>query len=84
MPGSEGDSWSTSSLPRLRYALASTVFDAAVARCEAEIASYETEMADFKSADESIRLAKLLDEHRSQLKEKMAEWEQTSLSLENA
>jgi len=55
-----------------------------IARCETEIASYETELANFKSADESIRVAKLLDERRTQLKEKLTEWEQTSLSLENA
>jgi ATP-binding cassette subfamily F protein 3 len=55
-----------------------------IARCEAEIATCEAELANYKSAEESIRLAKMLDERRSHLKEKMAEWEQASLSLENA
>jgi hypothetical protein len=53
-----------------------------IARCETEIAGCEAELANFKSAEESIRLAKLLDERRAQLKELMKEWEQTSLALE--
>ncbi len=55
-----------------------------IARCETEIAACEAELANFKSAEESIRLAKLLDERRAQLKEMLKEWEQTSLALENA
>jgi ATP-binding cassette, subfamily F, member 3 len=55
-----------------------------IARRETEIAACEAELANFKSAEESIRLAKLLDERRAQLKEMLKEWEQTSLALENA
>jgi ATP-binding cassette subfamily F protein 3 len=55
-----------------------------IARCETEIAACEAELANFKSAEESIRLAKLLDDRRTQLKELMREWEQTSLALDNA
>ena len=54
-----------------------------IARCETEIAACEAELANFKNAEESIRLAKLLDERRTQLKELMRDWEQTSLALEN-
>jgi ATP-binding cassette subfamily F protein 3 len=54
-----------------------------IARCETEIAACEAELANFKSAEESIRLAKLLDERRTQLKEMMKEWEQASLALES-
>jgi len=54
-----------------------------IARAETEIASCEAELANFKSAEESIRVAKLLGERRTQLKEMMKEWEQTSLALES-
>ena len=54
-----------------------------IARCETEINSFESELANFKSADESIRLAKLLDERRAELKKMMKDWEQASLDLEN-
>jgi ATP-binding cassette, subfamily F, member 3 len=53
-----------------------------IARCETEIAACEAELASFKSAEESIRLAKLLDERRADLKKMMKDWEQTSLDLE--
>jgi ATP-binding cassette, subfamily F, member 3 len=51
-----------------------------IARCEAEITGYELELANFKSAEESIRLAKLIDECRARLGEMMKEWEQIALS----
>jgi ATP-binding cassette subfamily F protein 3 len=53
-----------------------------IARCEAEIAGCEREMATFKSAEESIRLASLVEERRAQHKELMREWEETAASLE--
>jgi ATP-binding cassette subfamily F protein 3 len=53
-----------------------------IARCEAEIAAYELELANFKSAQESIRLATRIDECRTQLKEMMKDWEQIETTLE--
>ena len=55
----------------------------AIARCETEIAGCEAQLANFKSAEESIRLAKLLEERRAQLKKMMKEWEQASMDLDN-
>ncbi|HXJ96902.1 MAG TPA: ABC-F family ATP-binding cassette domain-containing protein [Terriglobia bacterium] len=55
-----------------------------VARREVEITSYELDLANFKSAEESIRLAKLIDERRSELAELMKEWEQLELTLDEA
>ncbi len=53
-----------------------------IARCEAEIAAYELELANFKSAQESIRVAALIDDHRAHLKEMMTDWEQIELTLQ--
>ena len=53
-----------------------------IARCETEITTYEVDLANFKSAEESIRLAKLIDERRAQLQDMMKEWEQIALALE--
>ena len=53
-----------------------------IARCEAEIATYELELANFKSAQESIRVAALIDERRTHLKEIMKDWEQLELTLQ--
>src|SRR5258708_4788783 len=53
-----------------------------IARCEAEIAAYELELANFKSAQESIRVAALIDQRRTQLKEMMKDWEQIEITLE--
>jgi len=53
-----------------------------IARCEAEIAACEMETADFKSAEESIRLATLMEQGRARLGELLKEWEQIAVSLE--
>ena len=53
-----------------------------IACCEAEIAACELELANFKSAQESIRLAGLIDERRAQLQAMMKDWEQIESSLE--
>ena len=53
-----------------------------IVRCEAEISACEMDLASFKSAAESIRLTKLIDERRTQLSEMMKEWEQLALTLE--
>jgi ATP-binding cassette subfamily F protein 3 len=55
-----------------------------ITRFEAEISGYELELASFKSAAESIRLAKLIEERRAQLRTMIQEWEQIGLSLEEA
>jgi hypothetical protein len=52
-----------------------------IARCETEINTHEMDLATFKSAEESIRLAKLLDERRAQLQDMLKEWEQIALAL---
>jgi len=53
-----------------------------IARCEVEIATQELELATFKSAEDSIRLIKLVDQNRTLLAEMMKEWEHISHSLE--
>jgi ATP-binding cassette subfamily F protein 3 len=53
-----------------------------ISRCEAEITGLELELGRFKSAEESIRLAALIDEHRNRLKEMTGRWEQLVVSLE--
>jgi ATP-binding cassette subfamily F protein 3 len=53
-----------------------------ISRCEAEITGLELELGRFKSAEESIRLAALIDEHRNRLKEMTERWEQLVVSLE--
>ena len=52
-----------------------------ISRCEAEIAGYDLELANFKSAEESIRLAALVAERRGQLGEMMRQWEEISATL---
>jgi len=49
-----------------------------IERCEAEIAECEYQLAHFKSAEESIRLNKLLTERRAQLAALLKEWEEVS------
>ena len=53
-----------------------------IARCEAELSAYELELANFKSAQESIRVAALIEERRSHLKQIMKEWEELETTLE--
>jgi len=53
-----------------------------IARCETEITTCELGLAYFKSAEESIRLAKLIEERRARLEEMTKEWEQIALALE--
>jgi len=53
-----------------------------IARCEAEISAYELELANFKSAQESIRVDALIDERRTHLKQIMKEWEELETTLE--
>jgi len=53
-----------------------------IARCEAKISAYELELANFKSAQESIRVAGLIDDRRTHLKQIMKEWEELETTLE--
>jgi ATP-binding cassette subfamily F protein 3 len=53
-----------------------------VTRLEVEIADYESALANFRSAEESIRLSELLDARRSDLNALMSEWEQVAELIE--
>jgi ATP-binding cassette, subfamily F, member 3 len=53
-----------------------------ISRCEAEITSLELELGQFKSAEESIRVAARIEEQRSRLKELTERWEQLVVILE--
>jgi len=53
-----------------------------ISRCETEITSLELELGHFKSAEESIRVAALIDENRTRLKEMTERWEQLIVILE--
>jgi len=53
-----------------------------VARLEAEIADHESALARFTSAEESRRIAELLDTRRTDLGTLMTEWEELSQALE--
>lgn len=53
-----------------------------ISRCEAEIAGLEVELGSFKSAQESIRVAALIEERRTRLKKATEQWEQLVVRLE--
>ncbi len=53
-----------------------------ISRCETEITSLELELGHFKSAEESIRVAALIDENRTRLKEMTERWKQLIVILE--
>ena len=53
-----------------------------IARCETEITTSEMDLAHFKSAEESIRLSKLISERRAQRDSMTKEWEQIALTLD--
>jgi ATP-binding cassette, subfamily F, member 3 len=53
-----------------------------ISRCEAEITSLELELGQFKSAEESIRVAARIEDQRSRLKELTERWEQLVVVLE--
>ena len=53
-----------------------------IARCETEISASEMALATFTSAEETIRITKQLEGHRTRLGEMMKEWEQLALTLE--
>jgi ATP-binding cassette subfamily F protein 3 len=53
-----------------------------VARLEAEIQGYAQELAHFKSAADSVRLAKLIEQGRQEIARVMHEWEDTAKVVE--
>ena len=53
-----------------------------IARAEAEVAACELGFGNFKSAEESIRLSRRIDELRRGLSEMMREWEQIARALD--
>jgi ATP-binding cassette subfamily F protein 3 len=53
-----------------------------VARLEAEIEGYGLESAHFKNAEESVRLAKLIEQGRVEITRLMREWEETAKVVE--
>jgi len=54
-----------------------------VARLEAEVAEYERQLGDFKSVDETKRVSEALEAARTQLNEKLAQWEEYTAALES-
>ena len=53
-----------------------------IAETETEIAACENELANYINPEETLRLTKLLDQHRATLASLMAEWEQVSQAVE--
>ena len=53
-----------------------------VARREVQIEEYGQESAHFKSAEESVRLARLIEQGREEITRLMQEWEETSKVVE--
>ncbi|HET9178443.1 MAG TPA: ABC-F family ATP-binding cassette domain-containing protein [Terriglobia bacterium] len=56
----------------------------AIARAEAEIASCELELANFRSAEGSIRLSRRIEELRQAIGEMMREWGEIEMSLDES
>lgn len=53
-----------------------------IARLEAEIAGYERGLGEFKSGEETRRLAGLLEARRAELERRLGEWEEVSREVE--
>ena len=53
-----------------------------VASLESAIQQCEAALGDFKSAEETARLTKQLDVHRGELEQRVAEWEELTLGLD--
>ncbi len=56
--------------------------EAGISRLESEIAQHEASLADFRSAEESIRTAELIEQRRAELADRMGEWEELSQTIE--
>ncbi|MFB3829819.1 MAG: ABC transporter ATP-binding protein, partial [Bryobacteraceae bacterium] len=59
-----------------------TEIEEEVARLEAEIADTEAALSNFVSADETMRLAAVLDDRRGNLQRLMEEWEEVASTIE--
>jgi len=53
-----------------------------VAELESEIQQHEAALADFKSADETIRITAVLEARRKDLEQSVAKWEELSAQME--
>jgi ATP-binding cassette, subfamily F, member 3 len=53
-----------------------------VTRLEVEIADYEQALANFKSAEETVRVSDLLNARRTDLANLLAEWEEVAQAIE--
>ncbi|PYT24971.1 MAG: ABC transporter ATP-binding protein [Acidobacteria bacterium] len=53
-----------------------------VTRLEVEIADYERALANFRSAEETLRVSDLLNARRTDLKSLLAEWEEVAQAIE--
>jgi len=53
-----------------------------IAETESEIAACEKELANFVNPEQTLRVTRLLDQHRATLTGLMAEWEQVSQAVE--
>jgi ATP-binding cassette subfamily F protein 3 len=53
-----------------------------VARLEAELEGYGQEVAHFRSAEDSVRLSKLIEQGRQEIARLMREWEETARVVE--
>jgi len=49
-----------------------------IADAEAAVAGFETELANFVSSDETVRVSNLLDRRREELSKLLSEWEEVS------
>jgi archaellum component FlaC len=59
-----------------------TEIEEQVARLEAEIEGYGQELTDFRSAADSLRLTKLIEQGREEVARLMREWEDTAKVVE--
>ena len=55
-----------------------------MARLETGIEGYGQESAHFKNAEESVRLANLIEKGRDEISRLMREWEETSKAVEES
>jgi ATP-binding cassette subfamily F protein 3 len=53
-----------------------------IASMEQEIAQHELSLGDFRSAEESVRTADLIEQQRQEMSKLLAEWEQVSEQIE--
>jgi len=54
-----------------------------ISAAESDIATFETNLANFVSAEETVRVSALLEERRSELTELLSEWERVSQLVES-